>query len=179
MKKDNHIYIYIYVYRYMYPYMHTSTDRHHSTLSLHRVSTCLRPSRHRALTSDLLMDVLQFCCANFVELLNCFCVCLTDWLVFARNLLMLLFSVLLCWGSFFTVLLRYFVCFLRILVSFWYPWGSFGDPGPSQGTPEGANSKKWCKSLFFVGFWSAKAVSVGTHFLIFSFCVRCFFGWFY
>ena len=42
------------------------------------LSNCLRPSRHRALTSDLLMDVLQFCCDFSVDVLNDFCVCLTD-----------------------------------------------------------------------------------------------------
>ena len=28
-----------------------------------------------------------------------------------------------------------------ILISFWCPWGSFGDPVPSRGPPKGAESK--------------------------------------
>ena len=105
-------------------------------------STCLRPSRHRALTSDLLMDVLQFCCAYFFDF-QMFVVFawLTEWLLLETFWCFCL-SVLLCWGSFFTVFCDDLCVFLRILVSFWYPWGSFGDPEPSQGTPEGANSKK-------------------------------------
>ena len=50
-----------------------------------------------------------------------------------------------------------------VLVSFWCRLSalgeSFGDPGLSQGIPEGATPKNSRKTRFLVGFWSPKGVS--------------------
>ena len=35
-----------------------------------------------------------------------------------------------------------------ILISFWCPWESFGDPVPPRGPPKGAESKMWSKRWF-------------------------------
>ena len=45
-------------------------------------------------------------------------------------------------------MVSFWVHFGVILVSFWCPWGSFGDPGRPRGPPKGAESKKRRKTDF-------------------------------
>ena len=84
--------------------------------------------------------------------------------------------MLLCWGPFLhgsgTILVSFWYHFGVILVTFCHHFGtlggSFGDPGPSEGTPEGAKSKKSRKFRFFVILLVAQRGSFADPFSVIS-----------
>ena len=91
----------------------------------------------------------------------------------------LVFSVSLCWELFLhdlCVIVVLFWCLLcNMLVSFWCPWGSFGDPGPSQGPLKGPSRTSYEQVCFLLLSGRPEGCLCGRIFYVFQCVPESFF----